>query len=170
MRLVTAIPSCRLTPEYIAGFFDGEGSIYIGWATGAQARAFKNKEATFDFVVSISNTYRPILDALVAEYGGRLTTHNGGSKKTVNTRDGWTWRLHGLSAARLLTEIEPFLVEKRGYAIAALFFMDTLRWPRDWRVLSEEQKTIRQNVLRFMKQNPNPSGHSIRGRARIACA
>jgi len=58
----------NITPEYVAGFFDGEGS--------ARVRKDHSKKSG-DFIrveISIANTNMDILKAIQAQYGGQIRT------------------------------------------------------------------------------------------------
>lgn len=90
-------------PAYIAGLFDGEGSLYI--------------TETMQVRLSITNTYRPILDILAKEFGGTVTKcANNGTRK----RNCFVWQLCDERMKLLLELIQPFLVIKSGHASIAL--------------------------------------------------
>lgn len=90
-------------PAYIAGLFDGEGSLYI--------------TETLQVRLSITNTYRPVLDALAREFGGTVTKcANNGTRK----RNCFVWQLCDERMSVLLETIQPFLVIKSGHASIAL--------------------------------------------------
>lgn len=92
--------------SYLAGFFDGEGSI--GIAGGS-------------LCVRITNTYRPTLDRYQRAFGGAIDVHNSGDEKT---RLSWVWRIYGEKAQAVLIAIEPYLVEKGPQAYLGLHFRE----------------------------------------------
>jgi hypothetical protein len=141
------------SPEYLAGFFDGEGSIYL--TAPSVQDTLKCPESRLAVAISLTNTYRPILDAVCCRYGGGITSNV--NHRQGNAVEAWTWRAWGIEAGHFLTEVQPFLIQKGGRATAALFYLDTLRWPRDWRSLSLAQRAVRRVALRYLAQNPNPA-------------
>jgi len=88
-----------ISVEYLAGFFDGEGCVnltVVGQAKTTQLR------------VSIVNTDLLILNAIHAQYGGRVYARE--------SREGWKmfraieWR--GEAAYEFLQKIKPFVILK----------------------------------------------------------
>lgn len=75
----------RPSLSYIAGYFDGEGSIGIYWGKGK-----KDKKGSWRHIVTISNTYLPILSFLHSRFGGALRV---GKKKTKRRRCVYVWAL-----------------------------------------------------------------------------
>ena len=88
--------------RYIAGLFDGEGSIYT-----------RDKRIT----VSIVNTDMPILRALIKRFGGGLSEF---AKKKPHHKRCWIWRINGKVAKDFLKRAEPHLLIKRKRALEAL--------------------------------------------------
>lgn len=89
---------------YLAGYFDGEGSI--GIAGGS-------------LCVRITNTYKPALERFQALFGGAVDIHNQGDEKT---RLSWVWRIYGAKAQQVLEQIEPYLAEKGPQAYLGIHF------------------------------------------------
>lgn len=144
----------ELTQEriaYYAGFFDGEGCVYLAKDKGGRPCC---DEARWGLRVSIVNTYKPILEQIQQHYGGRVKAVIR-SKKEENRRKAWVWILHSKNIGKFLTDITPHLVEKQARANAALFFCDTLVWPKNWRSLTENAKYLRQLAVKAMLQHPN---------------
>lgn len=118
---------------YLAGFFDGEGSIYA--RNGLQVSA-----------VQIDRT--PLL-LLQGEFGGRVTDpRRTGSPTSV-------WRIYGQPAAEALRALFPYLIVKSEQAKLALQYA-TLVQPRSQahhgRQVSDEIKAqreyLRQRIMR----------------------
>lgn len=128
---------------YVAGFVDGEGTIYYS-------------EASKSIQVSVSNTYGPIIEAIARKYGGAVNTTK--YSKKPHWKLAYVWRASGRRAARFLTDIEPFLVQKRGRAQAALTFLDTMCWPRPRHELTPDILSVRHVVLSYLKHHPNARG------------
>lgn len=88
-----------LTPAYLAGIIDGEGSIYS-----------RNRNPH----ISVANTSRPLIDAL-AELGGH--SHERDRKRSIGNK---LRIISGEKAAILLRACLPFLIIKREKAEDAL--------------------------------------------------
>ena len=176
MKLVSAVPvddgsiECP-SPEYLAGYFDGEGSIFVQ-SRARNVRAghrFKTACSHFEVGINLCNTHRSVLDAVALKYGGRVRSNK--NHLQPNTRQAWYWTCFGQPLSRFLTDIEPHLVEKRRKVVAALFFLDTMRWPYKWRELSDEQLLVRRAALRYFMQNPNQSKKAVDWSKRVVhCA
>jgi len=93
---------------YLAGFFDGEGSIGVAGAS---------------LSVRVVNTYKPILERFQKAWGGSVDTHRKGDDKS---RLCWVWRLYGDNAEQFLNDVVPILREKAPQAYLGLHFR-TLR-------------------------------------------
>jgi hypothetical protein len=99
-----------LSPQYIAGFFDGEGSIGI----------YPNSRGTYflrtQLTQNVSFSSRFLLTNLKSSFSGNLsiqrTTHG----------EKFNWQLNADLAANFLTEIAPFLIMKRDQAELALLW------------------------------------------------
>lgn len=95
---------------YVAGFFDGEGSIQI-------TRPRKSKGFTLH--VSVAQSESTTLDWLCTLWGGSVSPHG---------RPGISvWRIHTAAAERFLTDIEPYLRIKRKQAQLAIAFQNGKR-------------------------------------------
>ena len=70
----------KLTPSYIAGFFDGEGSICL----------MNSSHNTFELLVCIGQNDPEILEALKAKFGG--TVHYWRCKRFRRIYPRWTVR------------------------------------------------------------------------------
>ena len=95
--------------NYIAGFFDGEGSIGI----------YKNGNGLFHLRTQLTQNCgrlsKLIMDYLVLSFGGHYSkqiTLSGGIK--------FNWQLSSMPAMRFLTVIEPHLILKRDQATFAI--------------------------------------------------
>jgi hypothetical protein len=101
---------------YIAGLFDGEGSVTTydrGFGGRVQLRC------------SIVNTYLPILDWLLVTTGtGTLVKHKVYSDKHKECK---TWQCYGQNAKNLLEQMLPYLIIKRDRAISAIASQEVVR-------------------------------------------
>ena len=155
-----------LSPEWLAGFFDGEGSIVLS-RVGGPGKFSKAPEARLQVCVCIVNTNKPIIDAIFSQYGGNLTTNS--NHKRDNCQVAYIWRSWGPVAARFLGDIEPHLLLKRQRAVAAMFYFDSVAWPKVWRNLSGEARHLRRVAFRALVASPNTRGTGLTG-SQIAIA
>lgn len=112
-----------LSPEYIAGFFDGEGWIIIAHASAVRWRGVNLR-------VGIGHTNFEILACLKAMFGGSLL---GGKSKRKKWKPKWELTWTGQIAERFLLCIRPFVILKKSQVELALAFIDYKRLPKDQR-------------------------------------
>jgi hypothetical protein len=106
-----------LSPEYVAGFFDGEGCVNITVRGKARQVALR---------VYFVNTELYVLEHLKLRYGGRIPPPR-------ILKEGWkpfcSLVLVGHQAAALLEDIAPFVIVKRPQVELALEFWRFQRLP-----------------------------------------
>lgn len=90
--------------NYLAGFFDGEGTIGIIGGS---------------LCVRVTNTYKPILERFQVTFGGVVDCHYRGDERT---RLSWEWRVYGDNAAASLVALLPLLREKAPQAYLGLHY------------------------------------------------
>ena len=83
---------------YLAGIFDGEGSVSILRCKRGDHRA------SYSLRVSVANTHLPTLDTLKEMFGGGIS-----QKDKTHQRDCWSWYCGGKVAARCLRTLLPYL-------------------------------------------------------------
>jgi hypothetical protein len=95
---------------YVAGVFDGEGSVILydrGYGGRPQLR------------VTISNTYEPLMDRLLGITGtGSVVRHVHPPEKGY--KDSLTWQCYGQNGVALLEMMLPYLVIKKDKALHAI--------------------------------------------------
>lgn len=136
-----------LSPEYLAGFFDGEGNvgIYKGGGTGRTLR------------VQITQAQSPeafaILKFVQGNYGGSICEFN----KTLR-RPAWNYQVGGDGAWQVLRYIEPYLVLKKAQVELALLWYESRperqRDPLTGRHVarSEEDRVLSDRVADLLKR------------------
>lgn len=134
-----------LSPEYIAGFFDGEGSIDIRYRTTNGGRYDR-----FELRCAISQVYRKPLDMIQALYGGSVAERRGGAIHH--------YVVTGAQANALLEAIRPFLVVKADEADVALEFYKLVQTAKSnmhvagqHRIAKESPHTRNQKIVCFKK-------------------
>lgn len=133
-----------MSPEYAAGFFDGEGCVRLTATT----------ECVGGIHVFITNTYKPILDTFATQFGGTvsLRTESNDRHKTI-----YQWRIASKKGARVFLEaVLPHLVEKREQALVGLEYcsLPDLRINRFTRTNSEmvEGRRLRADMALRLKE------------------
>jgi hypothetical protein len=111
---------------YAAGFFDGEGSVYV-----SQGRILVNGHQYF-LCASLNNTDFSVLEMLHDWYGGAisLAAQKGNRKATMRVR------LYCQQAKAFLQSILPYLVIKKEQTMLAIDFQTRL----ESRTLTNEDK------------------------------
>jgi len=90
--------------RYVAGLFDGEGSVSI------RVRDQPDCKALIHYLhANLSSTYRPILDLLAEDFGGKINRTGRGEPRS---KPAWNWRLHSRSALLFLEAVRPHLYIK----------------------------------------------------------
>lgn len=111
----------RLSPTeaaYIAGFFDGEGSVGISKVISKGARG-KRVNPNYVLHVKISNSDKPALEWIAGKTGGWILSH-----KVPSVRLHWKFVKKGIHAMELLKAMLPFLIVKREQAEKAIEFQE----------------------------------------------
>lgn len=100
-----------MSPEYLAGIIDGEGTVRVDVSN----YVYRYPR------IAVVNTHKPLLDAIQREFGGSVKTHD---KNRValhpNWSDAWAWTTAGKNAVVILNAVLPFLIVKREAAEAVL--------------------------------------------------
>ncbi len=107
--------SKKISKQYIAGFFDGEGSIgiykrkdrYNGACLRTQLTQNKTKESCY------------ILAYLKDKYGGNIT-----EQKTLSGGVKYNWQLNAKGIPIFLRDILPYLILKKHQALLALYWLE----------------------------------------------
>jgi len=100
---------------YIAGLFDGEGSICIAKAKPRGGR----KSPHYTLAINITNTNMEVLEWTQSLFGGSINRKEGVNKPC------FSWYCSALKAEHFLMSILPFLKIKKGRAKIALGYR---RW------------------------------------------
>ena len=120
-----------MTPQYLAGLFDGEGCIDV---QRMYPKAGRNRLYVRPRVrMCMTDSARFLADALHAKFGGHICTRKG----KQNQQNSWSceW-LSGDAIRYILNLILPHLILKREQAKLALWWLDNAsgRQVRDTRL------------------------------------
>lgn len=92
---------------YLAGLIDGEGTITLHWRAPHGAGLSR--------MLSISNTYMPVLTWVQERYGGKIRRQSYAANE--NQHDGYCWNVYRRpDMERILRAVLPFLVIKKRHA------------------------------------------------------
>lgn len=101
----------RLSLAYIAGFFDGEGSIGI----------YRNGAGTFYLRVQLTQNINPestqVLDEFSRRFGGKLNLMRS---SLYRHNAAYNWQINGKRAEAFLRRITPWLILKAAQAKVAV--------------------------------------------------
>lgn len=101
--------------EYVAGFFDGEGTVLI-----QKASAKSHSGARYWLVISLYNTHKGVMDKIQKVIGGHVIFHAGGAVRKQHYR----LALYTRQAYHLLKSLLPYLVVKKKQAEIAIAFAE----------------------------------------------
>ena len=110
---------CNERFAYIAGLFDGEGTVLINErkSTSTYHRDFPS----YALSIVISNSDRGIIDWLNDTYGGYVNEHSEDAGFESH-RPSWQWKKFGTEAMGFLKLMLPFLRIKRRQVELAIAF------------------------------------------------
>jgi len=131
----------RITLQYIAGFFDGEGSIGIYYRQKTKDRFHLRTQLTQNKDKNIQK----LMDYLMDKFGGNLS-----EQVTLSGNIRYNWQLNSDKAVYFLRKIEPYLVLKKDQAIIVI----------NWQ--EQRPKPIRDNRGRIQVKRKRTVGFDIK--------
>lgn len=157
-----------ISPEYLAGFFDGEGCIDC-------QRMYAKASSTF-YVrprvrISQAVSGRAVLDRLHAVYGGTLKQRPGSNP---NQQEYISWEfLDGKGMLILLKTTLPFLIVKREQAELAIWWLENATGLYSGKgirpELSNARKLFSESLMRMKRDSSTTSADSIKAIAPMCC-
>ena len=128
-----------MTLQYLAGFFDGEGSIGIN----ASPRKDKSQKLYCSLRINVANVHPDVINELYLRFGGSIDIVNVGK---TNRRQAYRWMIACKKAASFLEAIYPYLVVKREQAKLALIFQKRMIRRNPASVVTEEEMEKRLEI------------------------
>ena len=128
---------------WLAGFFEGEGCIFI--SSGPNVRW--NKEAVYSLHISVSNTLPELISIFERTFGG--------SVRTKKEREGWKtatqWSIGSNKAATTLRLLLPYFksASKRKQAQVAIEFQEHINY---WRSLNGRGERVPDKEWKFREE------------------
>ena len=106
-----------LSDAYAAGFFDGEGSVYV---------ARRNTRPSAVLMVCIGNTHLGVLQEHKDRWGGSIQ-----KRKMVNPnhRQQWQWVLSTRQTRPFLEAIRPYVIIKHEVVELAFKYLELMEMP-----------------------------------------
>lgn len=109
-------PADALTLAYLAGFFDGEGTI------GVLRIPQKSGGTGFTLRCDVSQTSLPVLEKYRDIFGGRIAEKS--RPPNPNWAPAWVWLITGGAAVRFLRAVQPYIILKTPQIPIALKFFE----------------------------------------------
>ena len=136
-----------VSPEYLAGFLDGEGSITFAWHWNGNP---KSRGRTPRLIIGLYNTFKPVLEDIKAQWGGGDVLKSPPNK--LGKRTCWRLRLSQGQVAKILPEVMPHLRIKRMQAEIAMEFLafEAARGATSRRMISPEVRAIHRDFAERM--------------------
>ena len=140
--------------SYMAGLFDGEGSICIGVTPPRQKNG--TKSPMHHLVVSITMTDEPTIKWIHSLFGGSIaTSKNSPSAIRAKKRPCYMWRVWGNMANDFLQQILPYSRYKKDQVLLAIEFQNRRRGSQGYGYHKLTDKIIKEreeyrNKLRSM--------------------
>lgn len=142
----------KLSTEYVAGFFDADGSASID--------CNKSRNYLTSLRVTIANTNKRIIELRLAQFGGYLEVREWCNKKW---KTSYFLRLHGLAAEDFIKLISPFVIVKRERVDLALKYIEIRHQPNRTKLIDSyyrvDSRVTEQELLCFtLMQRLNKRG------------
>jgi hypothetical protein len=135
-----------MTIEYMAGFFDGEGSVMIS--------------KLGYLIIGVANINRKIMESIAQTFGGYLDVQE---YRKGNRKIAYYWKQTGTKAASTLEKLLPYLKQKRGAACLAIAYQKwktenplTIRDPKRKQEIQKTRDTMRALVQKMNDQGGTP--------------
>lgn len=135
----------KLTNEYCAGLFDGEGNVEITNKYALRCR--------------VSNTYEPIIRLLHQQFGGSTSIICPSKDAEMHHKIGYFWTASGWTARAFLGAIFPYLVIKYYQVCIGMEIIPHVRGVK----ITEPERAHRQ-MLREQIQRLNKRGNPLSSR------
>jgi len=145
--------SREISAEYIAGFFDGEGSVSIH-------KGNRLKPNDWRMAVQISQVDGPVLFFLHGKFGGYLKNITRKTNFVKSAQPIWRWQVSLRKAEAFLRWIDPHVVIKRKQVDLALKFMKSRKpQARPWKHDEGDTRGYEAMALEMRKNNRKGGNH-----------
>jgi intein/homing endonuclease len=104
--------------SYIAGIFDGEGSVYI------TRRIRQGRSVGHTLCCSITQNLKVLVEYAQSLFGGKVVVSSRAKKKDGGEIEYYRWRIFYRKAKGFLEQIEPYLIIKKSQANLGIEFQN----------------------------------------------
>jgi len=135
----------RLSNQYLAGLFDGEGSIGLYKSSRPRKRPNRSPTLRFSLSVIICNAHLGIIKELKRIFGGDIQKSKGSSLE----RPVWTWRRQGKYAIPFLQAIQSHSIIKKPQIDLALEYEEKYEddgGGKPWQPIERRRETIADKI------------------------
>jgi hypothetical protein len=134
-----------ISPQYAAGFFDGEGSVSI-----CKTKVAAWPRPYYTFQVNITNTDLEVLTRMQRTFGGSVKKRKREKRKW---KQCYVLRLCSWDAFTFLQRIAPFVIVKRRQAEVGIEFQQTMRHVGNrWGPTSQQEWDRREALYRKIRR------------------
>lgn len=123
---------------YLAGFFDGEGSVYL----------VHEHTDNYQLFISVSSIDKWILEWFVLAFGGKV---NRQYRAKGNRKESWQWRMVDCKAEVVLRALLPYLKLKKPQAELALEFREVRLYHKGQNTINEAELILRESYRQKIK-------------------
>ncbi len=97
---------------WMAGIFEGEGSVFIRTTSSKRS---KTGRTYYSLAVEMGSTEKELVEPFVSRFGGSIQI-----RRLYTGRTFYDWRAVGTCAERFLSEVRPYLRSVRKHKLAEL--------------------------------------------------
>lgn len=126
----------RLTPEWLAGFFDGEGCVNARFTSGVPSLRVTLTQKDPSIILAISFKYS----------GGLIHSLNHKLKNDKSQTTTYCLTYNGNNSKNILVAIEPFVIVKKKQVILAIEFSKFIT--KTGGKLSQEERDRKFEIMR----------------------
>jgi LAGLIDADG endonuclease len=131
--------------SYLAGFFDGEGSITIA-RRNKKSKVGSKVWIQYQPRIAITSTSKDILGLFIKSFAiGEKLYYTGPNKYAKNTKARWVWEANGTKAMSIIECLLPYLRVKRAEAKVFLRFKELISQSGVW--ISQDNREKRKALL-----------------------
>lgn len=134
---------------YLAGFFDGEGSVCI---LKYLNKNYKNVNPTYMLSVRWANTNLEVLNFIKDRIGGWLTEMKDKRAKGKNWKRFYRIEMNSGRAKKVLNKMLPYLIIKREHAKLGIKLQQDLERSRPYRRLTQKTMNKRERIRQELKK------------------
>lgn len=136
----------KLTAEYLAGFFDGEGCVYISKHKG------KKNNPYYAVRLTIANTYKPVIDLIEEAFDG--FTQRTSAEKSDNQRSAFACEIYRKDKIKeFIKMILPYTIVKKEQLIMALEFLEHMDISVSGKEVPKQIIDYREDLVNRIKKN-----------------